>query len=149
MLDVVKFKKVHNSYMYAITIAGACGGFLTGVFLQAYKVKDLSIGSILEVVSSGLIMMIFGAPWLLIPLMLALYPLALVLYYLLPRVLYANQTNFILTSVIIYFCLVFVANSLGWYEVGCSLRSVLSLVPTFIATIVFGYFFHRFSQNPS
>ena len=139
--------RANNAYMFAILIAGMCGGFLTGLILQVYRMKDFSILSMVEVIWSGLMMMIFGAPWILIPLMLVLYPLAMGLYFLLPRVLSPNQRNFMLVSVMVYCCFVVIANWLGWYEVAVNLRDTASLAPTFIAAIVFGYFFHKFSQK--
>ncbi len=108
-----ELNRANYAYMFAILIAGMCGGFLTGLLLQFNRMKDFSILSILEVAWSGLMLMIFGAPWLLIPLMLVLYPLAIALYFVLPRVLFPNQKNFMLVSLMVYCCFVVIANWLG------------------------------------
>lgn len=147
MPDARNIIKVNNAYLLSILIAGASGGFLTGVLLQIYRIKHLSLTSIFEPLWSGLIFMIFGAPWLLFPLTLILWPFAVGLYFSLPKVIAPTKRNFILVSVVIYCCLVAISHWLGWYEVNINFEDMVSLAPTFIATILFGFFFHKFSQK--
>jgi len=139
--------KASNSFMLAILIAGACGGFLTGLLWQAYRMKDFSIASTFEVVWFGFIMMIFGAPWVLIPLAFILCPFALALYFILPKIMARTKINFILISCFMWCALALFTYLLGWYGFDQSLKSAIQLTPTFIAAMSFGYFFHKFSQK--
>lgn len=149
MPDTKKSAAVNNAFWLAIFIAGICGGFLTGVLLQAYRIKEISLSSIFEVFWFGLITMIFAAPWLLILLSIILCPFAVALYFLLQRILSPTKSNFILVSMVIYCCFVGIIHWLGWYEVSINLHDMVSLAPTFIAAIVFGHLFHKFSQKAS
>ncbi len=149
MIKKSEFTKANNAYLLAMLVAGMIGGFLMGICLEIARVDDLTIRSLVRIIWAGIVVMIFGSPWVLLPLALLLNIPALLLYFYLPRFLSPTRLNYIVTSLSVFGLIVLITHLFKWVDYNLSQSEGVILMVIVISVIVFGCFFYKFSQKPS